>query len=547
LFKNEIKSKFKATLFGMPSTFILKELCRYNIGTYADIICRNALLYPDEEAFVYRNQRITFAQYNQRVNSLIYALTGMGAKKGDVLGILSWNCLDYIDIFGAAMKGGFIASPFNPRLKEDEFAYLINYSEATTLFVGSELIETVNRLKRQLPGVKNYISLETAAAGMIAHGELLKIPTTKEPDIRVEEDDPLVIFYTSGTTGVPRGALYTHRQKMEDTRLFTFGLTLEYGNRELMAIPLFHVAGASYLFAFFFSAAVNIIYAQRSFDPATFLQMIQDERVTDIHIVPTHLVSMLGLPEIHQYDLSTLKRIWYAGSPMPVEVLKKGMDLLGPVFIQAYGQSESGPLVSNLSRRAHMVMDKPPEAQKILASCGQPCPGVQVRIVDVNDQDVAPGDVGEIVVKSKSLMLQYWKRPDETEKAIKNGWLYTGDLGYYDKTGNIYLVDRKKDMIISGGENVYPREVEEVLYQHPAVEEAAVIGIPDPYWIEIVHAVVVLKKGASVDEKEIMDFCKQKLARYKAPKSVDFVKMLPKNPQGKILKRELRKLYQGGN
>jgi long-chain acyl-CoA synthetase len=531
----------------MPAKFMLKELCRYNIGTYADIIYRNALLYPDEEAFVYRDQRITFAQYNERVNSLIHALTEMGVKKRDVLGILSWNCLDYIDIFGAAMKGGFIVSPFNPRLKIDEFAHLINYSEATALFVGKELIETANRLKPQLPGVKNYISLETDAAGMITHGELLRIQTQKEPDIRVEEDDPLVIFYTSGTTGVPRGALYTHRRKMEDTRGFTFGLALEHGNRELMAIPLFHVAGASYLFAFFFSAAANIIYPQRSFDPATFLQMIQDERVTDIHIVPTHLVSMLGLPELRKFDLSSLKRIWYAGSPMPVEVLKKGMDLFGPVFIQAYGQSESGPLVSNLSRKAHMVMDDPPEAQKVLASCGQPCPGVQVRILDVNDQDVASGDVGEIVVKSKSLMQEYWKRPNETEDTIKNGWLYTGDLGYYDDTGNIYLVDRKKDMIITGGENVYPREVEEVLYKHSAVEEAAVIGITDPYWIETVHAVVVLKKDASVDEKEIMDFCKGKLAHYKTPKSVDFLKMLPKNPQGKILKRELRKLYRGGN
>ena len=531
----------------MPSKFILKELCRYNIGTYADIIYRNALLYPTEEAFVYQNQRITFAQYNQRVNSLICALTGMGVKKGDVLGILSWNCLDYIDIFGAAMKGGFIVSPFNPRLKEDEFAHLINYSEAKALFVGSELIEAANHLKPQLPGVKNYISLEAAAAGMTAHSELLRIQSQKEPDSRVEEDDPFVIFYTSGTTAAPRGTLYTHRRKMEDTRLFTFGLTLESGNRELMAIPLFHVAGASYLFAFFFSAAANIIYPQRSFDPETFLQMIQDERITDIHIVPTHLVSMLGRPEIQKYDLSTLKRIWYAGSPMPVEVLKKGMDLLGPVFIQAYGQSESGPLVSNLTRRDHMVMDDPPEAQKVLASCGRPCPGVQVRIVDVDDQDVALGDIGEIVVKSKSLMQEYWKKPDETENAIRNGWLYTGDLGYYDETGNIYLVDRKKDMIVTGGENVYPREVEEVLYRHPAVEEAAVIGKPDPYWIETVHAVVVLKKGASVAEKEIMDFCKEKLARYKAPKSVDFVKALPKNPQGKILKRELRKSYQKSN
>lgn len=529
----------------MPTKLILKELCRYNIGTYADIIYRNALLYPGEDAFVYGDQRITFNQYNGRVNGLIHALSEMGLKQRDVLGILSWNCLDYVDIFGAAMKGGFIVSPFNPRLTVDEFTHLINYSEATTLFVGKELVETANHLKPRLPKVKNYISLETPAAGMISHEDLIKNQTQLEPDIRVEEDDPMVIFYTSGTTGVPRGALYTHRRKMEDTRLFTLGLTLESGNRELMAIPLFHVAGASYLFAFFYSAAVNVIYPHRSFDPATFLQMIQDEHVTDIHIVPTHLVSVLGLPELHKFDMSTLKRIWYAGSPMPVEVLKKGMDLLGPVFIQAYGQSESGPLVSSLSRKAHMVLDDPPEGQKILASCGQPCPGVQVRILDADDHDVALGDVGEIVVKSKSLMQEYWQKPDETGSTIKNGWLYTGDLGFYDDTGNIYLVDRKKDMIITGGENVYPREVEEVLYKQPAVEEAAVIGIPDPYWVETVHAVVVLKKGASVAEKEIIDFCKAKLAGYKAPKSVNFVEMLPKNPQGKILKRELRKLYRG--
>jgi acyl-CoA synthetase (AMP-forming)/AMP-acid ligase II len=192
-------------------------------------------------------------------------------------------------------------------------------------------------------------------------------------------------------------------------------------------------------------------------------------------------------------------------------------------------------------------MDQSPEVQKILASCGQPCPGVHVRILDMNEQDVTLGEVGEIVVKSKSLMREYWKRPDETENTIKKGWLYTGDLGYYDETGNIYLVDRKKDMIISGGENVYPREVEEVLYQHPAVAEVAVIGIPDPYWIETVHAVIVLKPGAAVDQQAMIDFCKERLARYKAPKSVDFVEMLPKSPQGKILKRELRKSYGGGN
>ncbi len=528
----------------MEKRFVMQALCRYPVGTYADVINRNAVLYPDDEAFVYKSERITFGQYNERVNSLINALHVMGVKKGDVVGILSWNCLDYVDVLGAAMKGGFIASPFNPRLQADELEYLINYSEAATLFVGPEMVDPVNTLRPKFPGVRNYIALEQPADGMPFHQDLLKTYSKAEPDSAVEPDDPMIIFYTSGTTGTPRGALYTHRRKLEDTRLFVYELSLVPGRREIMAIPLFHIAGASYLLAFIYGRGINIIYPKRAFDPAATLKLIQAEAATDIHIVPTNLVSMLSLPDIDTYDLSSLKRIWYAGSPMPVEVLKRGMDILGPIFMQAYGQSESGPLVSTLSQKAHQVLDKPPEAQRVLASCGKPVPGVQVRIVDKHKNDVALGDVGEIVVKSRSLMKEYWKRPAETKKTLIDGWLYTGDMGYYDRQGNIYLADRKKDMIISGGENIYPREVEEVIYRHPAVEEAAVIGVPDPYWVERVHAVVVLKQGESVDEKELGDFCKQHMARYKAPKSFDFVASLPKSPQGKILKRELRKTYR---
>lgn len=524
---------------------VLKELCRYDIGTYADVIYRNAILRPDDEAFVYGIEKISFEQYNQRVNNLIHALIKEGVRQGDVLGILSWNCLDYVDVFGAAMKGGFIASPFNPRLGMDELEYLINYSESTALFVGSEHIETAMGLKSRLPKVKIYVSFEVPEDGMLFHGELLESHSGGEPEIFVKEDDPLIIFYTSGTTGLPRGALYTHRRKMEDSKRFVHALAIEPGNRALMAIPLFHIGGASYLIAFFFGGSTNIISTQKIFDPSETLRAIQDEGVSDIHIVPTNLVGMLALPDIESYDLSNLRRVWYAGSPMPVEVLKKGMDIFGPVFIQAYGQSESGPLVSTLSKRDHQVLEKPKSEQKILASCGKPCPGVHMRVVDEHEADVGLGRVGEIIAKSGSIMAEYWKRPDETTKAMKGGWLYTGDMGYYDEAGNIYLVDRKKDMIITGGENVYPREVEEVLYSHPSVQEAAVIGLPDPYWVEKVHAVVVLKKGAEADNQEIIDFCKEHLARYKAPKSVEFVESLPKNPQGKILKRELREERSG--
>jgi acyl-CoA synthetase (AMP-forming)/AMP-acid ligase II len=528
----------------MADRHLMQDLCRYRVGTYADIITRNAVLYPDDEAFVYKSERITFGQYNQRVNRLIHALHDMGVRKGDVIGILSWNCLDYVDVFGAAMKGGFIVSPYNPRLQADELEYLINYSEAATLFVGPEMIDLVNGLRPKISKVVNTIAVEQPAQGMAFHQDFLGRYSNAEPGVDVQPDDPMLIIYTSGTTGAPRGALYSHRRKLEDTKIFAYELNLTPGRKEIMAIPLFHIAGASYLLAFMYGRGINIIYPERAFDPGATLKLIQQEKATDIHIVPTNLVSMLSLPDIDTFDLSTLKCIWYAGSPMPVEVLKKGMDALGPIFKQAYGQSESGPLVSTLSQSAHQVLDKPPEAQKVLASCGKPVSGVQVRVVDQDKKDVALDVIGEIIVKSRSLMKEYWRRPEETRKTLIDGWLYTGDMGYYDAQGNIYLADRKKDMIISGGENIYPREVEEVMYRHPAVEEVAVIGVPDAYWVERVHAVVVLKQGKSVEEKELKDFCKEHMARYKAPKSFDFVSSLPKSPQGKILKRELRASFR---
>jgi acyl-CoA synthetase (AMP-forming)/AMP-acid ligase II len=455
---------------------------------------------------------------------------------------LSWNCPEYFDVVGAAMKGGFILSPYNPRLKVEELQYLIDYSDAKILFVGPEQLEMVHELKKLCPKVKTFISLVGSAPGAIPHSDLLGADST-EPDTSVKEDDPFAIFYTSGTTGVPRGALYTHRRKMEDSRNFAMGLTAEVGNRQVLCLPLFHVAAMSYSLGFFYAGGLTVIMSQRAFDPAATLQAIQDEKATDIHLVPTHLVSILALPNVREYDLTSLKRIWYAASPMPVELLKRAMEIFGPVFIQAYGQTESGPLVTYLSKADHDVLDKPPQEQRVLASIGQPCAGIHVRIVDKDNHDVKPGEIGEIIVESKSLMVQYWQKPEETKQAMVDGWLYTGDLGYYDNKAYIYLVDRKKEMVITGGENVYPREIEEVLYGHPAVEELAVIGVDDPYWVEKVHAVVVLKKGKQATEKELIGFCKQRLAHYKAPKSVEFVESLPKNPQGKINKRFLKELY----
>jgi long-chain acyl-CoA synthetase len=526
--------------------FILKELSRYAIGTYGDIIYRNALLYPENTAFKCGEESVSFSQFNESVNRLIHALKSHGAQKGDVLGVLSWNCLEYTQIYGAAMKGGFIASPLNARLQTDELDYLINYSETRTLFVGPQLVDLANELRPRVPRVKQFVSIGCTAPGMIPYEDFVGSKSKEEPDVQVREDDPVFIFYTSGTTGVPRGALYTQGRAMDDTRRFPAALCVEQGDIQVQIMPLFHVGGAKNLWGYYFAAATNVIMPQISFDPEATLQAIQEEKATDIHIVPTHLAAFLSLPHVDDYDLGNLKRMFYAASPMPLELLKKGMEKWGPIFLQFYGATEDGPNVTYLSKQQHQLVMENSEMAEILGSAGFPHIGVHVRIVSEAGEDLGPGDVGEIVVKSKATMLKWWKKPEETAQTIVDGWVHTGDMGRYDENGYIYIVDRKKDMIVSGGENIFPREVEEILYTHPAVLESAVFGIPDPYWVEKVHAVVVLKSGYQATEQEIIDFCKERLARFKAPKSLEFVSEIPKNPAGKMLKKQLRAEYWEG-
>jgi long-chain acyl-CoA synthetase len=530
----------------MSGNLILRELSRYPLGTFADIIYRNAILYPESEAFVRGGERVTFRGFNQRVNRLIRGLQALGIQKGEVIGILSWNQLEYPEVFGAAMKGGFVLAHFNPRLQAQELIHVITDAEPRVLFVGSEFVETIEGIRAHLPGTEAFLTFGDAEGRMMAYGEMLEGQSKEEPECGVEEDDPLTIFYTSGTTGIPRGAIYTHRQKMENTVMKALDIGVQFGDRHLVVLPMFHIGGDSHIWPFFLRGGCNVLTPQPSFDLADTLRLLAEEQITDVHIVPTQLISVLTLPNLQQYDLPHLKRIWYAASPMPVEVLKQGLSVFGSIFLQGYGQTESGPDITILSQANHRYSEESTEAESVLASCGQPCVGVHVRIVDEADRDVEAGEIGEIIVKSRKNMIGYWRKPEETKEAIRDGWLHTGDLGTYDERGFIYIADRKTDMIITGGENVYPKEVENVLYRHPAVQEVAVIGIPDPYWVESVHALVVLKANAQAREEDIIAFCRDQVAHYKAPQSVEFVEALPKNPQGKILKREVRKRYREG-
>ncbi|MBN1367772.1 MAG: long-chain-fatty-acid--CoA ligase [Dehalococcoidales bacterium] len=521
---------------------LLKELSRYHIRTWADIIYRNALLYPDREAFVFGAKRITFSEFNTRVNKLIHSLQRRECRNNDVIGILSWNCLEFAEVYGAAMKGGFIVSPFNPRLKESELEYIINNSLANTLFVGPELVDTVNSIRPRLPKVKNFISFEGVVPGMTAYEDLLESASGNEPDVFVAEDTPVCIIYTSGTTGVPRGALYTQKRFIEESRTLSLDMRLQSGHRRIQITPLFHIAGNSHFRATLYTGGCNIIC--KFFDAAETLQLLQKEKATHIDIVPTHLVAMLNLPDLQKYDISSLKMIFYGGSPMPLEIIKKGMQVFGPVFSQGYGQSESGPAICHLTEEDHRELFQTEYGQLRLGSAGKPYIGVQVRIVDEKGEDVPAETVGEIIVRSDHIMQEYFHNPEATSETVIDNWLHTGDLGRYDEGGYIFITDRKKDMIITGGENVYSREVEEILYRHPAILEAAVIGVPDPYWVERVHAVITLKQGQITTVEEIIAFCKKQIAGYKVPKSVEFVEELPKNSSGKMMKRELRDKYQ---
>jgi long-chain acyl-CoA synthetase len=449
-----------------------------------------------------------------------------------------------MDVFGAAEKGGFIVAPFNPRLSLNDFEYLINDSEAKVLFVGPEFADTVNTLKPSMPKVEKFISFESSLPDMKRHTDLLVSYPNSEPDTEVDDGDWLFIWYTSGTTGRPRGALYAHERFRDEIMCLAREVPIGPDDKCMALMPLFHSGGIALNSYFFYQGAT--IINMKSFDLKALLGAIEKEKITNLGLVPTHLSAMLDLPDLESYDVSSIRRIYYAASPMPRELLVRGIEKFGMVFYQAYGQAESGPEITNLKEKEHDVLDKSPREQQRLLSCGRPALGVHVRIVDENGTDVLVGDVGEIIVMSRHIMSEYWKKPQETKKTIVDGWLHTGDMGRCDEDGYIYIVDRKQDMIISGGEHIYPREVEEVLYQHPAVLECAVFGIPDPKWVELAHAAVSLKKGVTVTPEALIEFCKKNMARYKAPKSIEIMPDIPKGATGKILKREMKEKYWAG-
>ncbi len=509
-----------------------------------DLLRRGAKLHPDRTAIRCGGRDWSYAELNARVNRLAGGLWRRGLRKGDRIAILAASCTQYVETYLASARIGVVTIPLNARLKGDELSYIIDHGEAKALLVGAEFVELIASIRAGLLQVRHFVCIGAPAAGWDGWDSLLDGPGVSEPAVQVAESDALIQLYTSGTTGTPKGAVLTHRNVLTNA----LGCCLEQDIRPrdnwLMVLPLYHVAGFTLCVSALLMGGMVTIHP--AFQPADVVRSIAQDRITHVALVPVMMSFLLRVPDLAQADFSSLRCVVYGAAPIAPHVLEQLMRVLGCNFIQGYGLTEAAAFVSLLRAEDH-VADGSPEQIRRLASIGREIIGAEVKVVDEHGADVAPGAVGEIVVRGDNVMHGYWKMPDETAEALRDGWLHTGDLATVDDAGYIFIVDRSKDMIISGGENIYPREIEQVLLTHPAVADAAVIGVPDEVWGEAVKALVVPKEGQAPTAQEIVDFCAAKLAGYKKPKSVEFTAELPRNAMGKVLKRSLREPYWQGH
>ena len=511
----------------------MNVLRRASIG---DMLMRTAAKYPHKTAFVFRDQRITFGEFNSRVNRCAHGLMKIGVQKGDRAAILSHNCDQFLTFWWALMKLGAIITPLNFMLKADEIKYIVTHSAPKVFFVEDSLINGVLKIESTLKSIRqfgyiNLSSVEPPSGWMNIESLWDKSFPDDEPMVEIHVDDPATLLYTSGTESLPKGVLNSHLNFYIDVLSALADLGVRKDDIVIGGIPFYHVAAMYLCVSFVCLGATSILeYAP---NPQEILELTARERIT-LWVWPPALYAVLPhLPDFEKYDLSSLRTCIVFGAQADPEILKKLCERIPDVgFMNYYGQTEMSPL--GTSQAPEEFCDRP-------TSIGRAHMPLSLKVFDPDDRELPPGEVGELVARGPSIMLGYYQDAETTKKTFRSGWHHTGDLVKMDEEGFIYFVDRKKDIIKSGGENVSSQEVEAVLFKYPGIVDATVIGLPDPYWSEAVTAVVVPMPGREISSQDIIAFCKQELAPYKAPKRVVIMNALPRNPSGKILKGLLRK------
>ena len=506
----------------------------------------NAIV-PDRTAIVFEGKRFSFSDLNERSNRLANALAGMGIGKGDRIAILQVNCNEYVEAYYAVAKLGAIFVPLNFRAKQNELTHMLKHSETQVLLLGKRYADMVKDMSKELPNIKHYICIEGGVEGMQDYEELLANASPDDVFTDIADDDVTILMYTAGTTGLPKGVPLPHNSFSVYMLENVNPVDPDVDETNLLTMPLYHVAGIQAMLAATYGG--RCIAIMRQFDTDEWLDMAQQEKANRAMLVPTMLKRIVDHPDFGKYDLSSLRVITYGAAPMPLEVIKKAIELFpGVSFINAFGQTETASTITALGPEDHKIEgteeEKDKKLKRLTSSIGRPMPDVEIKIVGEDGSEMPPGEPGEIVAKGPRVMSGYWKDAEKTAKTLTpDGWLRTGDMGYMDEDGYIFLAGRGDDLIIRAGENISPEEVENAIYTHPAVDEVAVIGVPDPEWGQEVKAVVVLKKGMTATEEEISEHCRKELASFKRPRYVEFIDELPRTSTGKILKRVLREQH----
>ncbi|MBC7246664.1 MAG: long-chain fatty acid--CoA ligase [Actinobacteria bacterium] len=509
-----------------------KRWGRMNVGEWP---VRWAARYPDEPAIRYGDLTLTKAEFNRRINRLSHAFQEMGVKKGTRFAALMANSHVFLEVLMALSKLGGIMVPLNFRLAVPELEYILGDSEPIGLIYSPEFAEAAQALKGKVAGMSHFVrELEGGEESDPLYEDLIAGKPEEEPvpDAEVTLDDVQFIMYTSGTTGKPKGAAILHGNTQWNAINSINMYAFDSGDVSIACAPLFHIGGlAVSAFPSLYVGATVVV--QRFYNPVETLQLIEKERVTFMFGIPVMFLLMTQVPEFETTDYSSVRFFIAGGAPCPRSLIETWLKH-GITFNQGYGMTETATAITALRTE---------DALRKLGSCGKPVFHTDIRVVDAEGNDLPRGEMGEVWVKGPNVIREYWRLPEATAESITDGWLHTGDMGYIDDEGYLYLVDRKKDMYISGGENVYPAEVEDVLMSFEKIADAGVIGIPDEKWGEVGMAVVVPKPGVELSEEEVIQFCRGKLAKYKIPKKVVFAESLPRTATGKILKKELKSQF----